>query len=209
MTLILACGLKREAGILSRPGMVAVAGGGDPARLLAGLADAFEPFPQATILSCGIGGALDPALKAGDIVVDLPGGTDWAERLSAALPDAHPGGIVGQDHICATAAEKSALRAETGAAAVDMESHVARAFAARHGLRFAAIRTISDRADETLPPAALVGMNADGSMALGRVLWSLARRPAQLPALIRTGASAEVAFRALGRVALALEKARP
>jgi len=37
-------------------------------------------------------------------------------------------------------------------------------------------------------------------MALGKVLASLARRPGQLPALIRTGRSAELAFKALAEV---------
>jgi len=43
-----------------------------------------------------------------------------------------------------------------------------------------------------------VGMTPDGGMALGAVLWALAKRPRQLPALIRAGREAEVAFRALG-----------
>ncbi|MBA3837952.1 MAG: phosphorylase, partial [Zymomonas sp.] len=63
---------------------------------------------------------------------------------------------------------------------------------------------VSDTANETLPPAALVGMNPDGSMALGRVLRNLARHPTQLPALIRTGRSANAAFGVLDRVAAAI-----
>ncbi|MDB5714901.1 MAG: phosphorylase, partial [Sphingomonadales bacterium] len=85
------------------------------------------------------------------------------------------------------------------ALAVDTESHIAARVAARHGLPFAALRVISDAADEALPPAALVGMRADGSMALGPVLASLAKSPLQLPALIRTGISAGRAFRSLKR----------
>lgn len=200
--ILVACGLIREVKLLSRPGLVVIAGGGDAVRLEAALEE--RAGEAQAVLSCGIGGALDPALKAGDVVFDLPHPREGGSALQKGLRDAHPGRIVGQDHICATAAGKAALRARTGASAVDMESHVAARVAARHGLPFAAIRTISDRADETLPPAALVGMNPDGSMALGRVLASLARHPVQLPALIRTGTSAEAAFRALGRVGDAL-----
>ncbi|MBY0283384.1 MAG: phosphorylase [Sphingomonas sp.] len=225
--ILIACGLQREAAILSRDGVLAIPGGGDAARLEAALEAA--TYDATMILSCGIGGALDPALKAGDLVLHLPpfvpsvvegraksdvigvstaldtnGRGEFVERLTAALPHAHLGPIIGQDHIAATVAEKAALHAATGALAVDMESHIAARVAARHGLPFAAIRTISDTASETLPPAALVGMNPDGSMALGKVLLSLARDPAQLPALIRTGRSAEAAFRALGRVADAI-----
>lgn len=225
--ILIACGLQREARILSGEGVVAIPGGGDAARLEAAL-DAAAPG-AAMILSCGIAGALHPALKAGDTVLHLPpfvpsavggrvldddvsvatspgshGWDDWAERLKDALPHAHYGLIIGQDRIAATAAEKAALHAATGALAVDMESHIAARVAARHSLPFAAIRAISDTAHETLPPAALVGMKPDGSMALGKVLASLARRPWQLPALIRTGQGAKRAFAALRRIAGAI-----
>jgi hypothetical protein len=99
-----------------------------------------------------------------------------------------------------TAADKSAAFSQTGALAIDMESHVAARVAARHSLPFAALRVISDAADTTLPAAALAGMRPDGGIAIGAVLSSLVRNPAQLPALIRTARDAEQAFRALGRV---------
>jgi len=92
------------------------------------------------------------------------------------------------------ASGKAALHASTGALAVDMESHVAAAFAEAHGLPFATLRVISDAADRALPQAAQVGMKPDGGMDLPAVLWSLAKNPRQLPALIRTGREAEVAF---------------
>jgi adenosylhomocysteine nucleosidase len=62
---------------------------------------------------------------------------------------------------------------------------------------FAALRVISDSADQALPPAALTAMNPDGSIALGRVLWSVARSPSQIPALIRTGRESDKAFAVL------------
>jgi hypothetical protein len=120
--------------------------------------------------------------------------------LASQLPEATVGTILGADAIIASVAEKRDLFTRTGAIAVDMESHIAARIAARHGLPFAVLRTISDRADQTLPPAALVGMKPDGGVALGAVLGSLARHPAQLPALIATGRSAGRAFAALGRV---------
>jgi adenosylhomocysteine nucleosidase len=122
------------------------------------------------------------------------------DALAAQLPDVQAGRIIGSDTIVASVAEKQALYAATGALGVDMESHIAARVAARHGLPFAIVRAISDTADHTLPPAALVGMRPDGSMALGAVLASLARSPSQLPALIRTGSDAGRAFAALRRV---------
>ena len=220
MTILIACGLQREANILRGLGVIAIPGGGDAARLEA-LLEA-QAAGAAMILSCGIAGALDPSLRAGDIVMDIhppfvpsaaegratsaaPGTNgSWEDRLETTLPPAHHGTIIGQDHIAATAAEKAALYAATGALAVDMESHIAARVAARHGLPFMAIRTISDTATETLPPAALVGMNPDGSMALGKVLASLAANPGQILSLIRIGRNAEAAFRALSDVAAAI-----
>lgn len=202
MTLLVACGLQREARIIARPGVMVVAGGGDAARLEAEL-EAAAPRAQA-ILSSGLAGALDPDLKAGDLVIAslFPGegrATALIDLLREQLPGAHVGTVVAGDAIIATAAEKRVLYAQTGAIAVDMESHIAARVAARHGLPFAILRTISDGADHALPPVALVGMKPDGTMALGAVLASLARNPTQLAALIRTGRDAEKAFQALRR----------
>ncbi|WP_231624924.1 phosphorylase [Novosphingobium sp. AAP93] len=160
--------------------------------------------PAWPILSIGIAGALDPALAVGDVAID--GEPELLQRLQAAWPDAKAGVIHGQDSIAATAEGKAALRRATGALTIDMESHVARAAAERQGVSFAAVRVISDTANDTLPPAALVGMKPDGGMALGAVLGSLAREPRQLPALIRTGINAGKAMRVLARVHHALER---
>jgi adenosylhomocysteine nucleosidase len=225
--ILIACGLQREARVMARNGTVVI-GGGDAARLEAELEALiasgkelrFPPFGQGSeqsspstssgkrvhmqamgihgvqaILSSGIAGAVDRTLKAGDVVID----GDFVEVLRKILPGARVGRVIGSDAIVPTVAAKQALFQKTGALAVDMESHIAARVAARHGLPFAALRVISDTATEALPPAALIGMQPDGEMALGAVLASLVRNPAQLPALIRTGVSAGRAFRSLER----------
>lgn len=174
--------------------MVAVIGGGQSARLETELDAVAGMFPG-IIVSAGIAGALDPALKPGDVVIG--GDAVLVERLRVILPGAHVGGVVGGDTPAASVEAKRALAVESGAIAVDMESHVAARVAERRALPFVAIRAIADTAEETLPPAALVGMAPDGGMALGAVLWSLAKQPGQLPALIETGRHAEAGFRAL------------
>ncbi len=135
----------------------------------------------------------------------------WRKGLLAALPGARLGPIAGSDIMVVDAAAKAALRAATGALVVDMESHIAARVAARHGLPFAAARTISDGADRALPLAAQAGMRPDGAMDVGAALLALARRPWELPALIRTGLEAEAAFRALlrGRQLLGPALGRP
>lgn len=190
MTALVACGLKREAAVIGQcwPGAVIVPGGGDGERLERDLEA--RAGVTSMLYSIGIAGALDPALRPGDVVID--GDTT--------VPGAIRGSIIGGDRIVATAAEKAALRRETGATAVDMETHIAARVAARHGLPFLAIRAISDIADGDLPPAALVGMAPDGGMALGPVLRSLACRPGQLPALMRLGRDTGLALRNLAVV---------
>lgn len=199
MTLIIACGLKREARIVERPGrdVRAVVGGGVAAKLESDLNEAAEKFPG-IVMSCGIAGALAASLRSGDVVID--GDAAVVEHLQRALPHAIQGRIIGSDTIAATAAAKSALAERAGGLAVDMESHVAARVAKRRDLPFAAIRTISDRAEDDLPPAALVGMRPDGGMALGAVLRSLVCAPGQLPDLLRTGRQASAAFRSLEEV---------
>lgn len=196
MSWIVACGLRREAALMARgaQGLRIIAGGGEAQALERGLEQEIAQA-RGVIVSSGIAGALASSLRCGDVVVD--GEETICQRLSALLPSAIRGPITGSDTMVTRQTDKAALHRKTDALAVDMETQVARRVADRHGLPFVAIRVISDEAGDTLPPAALVGMKPDGTMALGAVLASLARRPAQLPALLRTGRQAGRAFRTL------------
>lgn len=204
-------GLKREARLLAREGVRAIVSGGDVDALAQRLEQALSGDTFSGIISIGLGGALSPILAVGDWVlatsviagtVRRPTDQVWTSRLENALRTdskraVHLGPIASVDHMVVDGAAKGALHAKTSALAVDMESHVAAAFAQRRGLPFAALRVISDGADRALPAAAQAGMKKDGRMNLPAVLWSLARDPRQLPALIRTGREAEMAFKAL------------
>jgi adenosylhomocysteine nucleosidase len=204
VTILAATGLRREARIIEGPGVVAVAGGGRAQALEAALTSAAAGVDA--LISIGIGGALAQGLRPGDWVIatsviadgaQSPTDPAWTAEIRARLPAARMGTILGSDAMLTRAAEKQAAHQRWQALAVDMESHVAARVARRLSLPFAALRAISDSADRDLPAAVLVGMKPDGGMALGAVLWALARDPAQLPALIRTGRDAERAFRAL------------
>jgi len=197
MTVLAVCGLKREAKLLEKA-RVRVAIGAD-----------FEVASDIRgIVSIGIAGALAPEMEVGDIVIAervvtaceaFETDAKWTARLAASFPSATIGAILGRGTIADTAEVKALLHDATGAVAVDMESHLAADAALTHGLPFAALRVISDRADRSLPPAALVAMNPDGSIALGRVLWSVAKGPGQIGALIRTGRESDKAFAELLR----------
>ena len=67
------------------------------------------------------------------------------------------------------------------------------------GVPFAVIRAVSDGADRALPPAARVGLGADGRPETGPVFASLRSNPWQIAALIRTALEAEDGFHALER----------
>jgi len=92
---------------------------------------------------------------------------------------------------------KAALHSETGAAAVDMESHIAAAYAAESGLPFAALRVISDPASRALPPLAMAAIKPNGDIDVRKVLRGLARNPTTLRALVSTGIDFNRALRSL------------
>ena len=218
MTILAVTGMTKEAEIIGgfsngrgssqnrSGGVVAVVGGGDAAGLAAKL-DALHGDITG-VISIGLGGALSPLLKVGDCVIAdriiAPEETfhcddSWRVRLAARLPHAHQGPLAGSNTILENAAAKAALFNATGALAVDMESQVAARFAAGRGLKLAGLRIISDDARHVLPPAALVAMRPDGGISLGAVLWSVMKKPAQIPALVRTGRASSKAFAELLR----------
>jgi len=206
LTILAVTGLAKEAKIVGVADVVAVAGGGDSDGLAKKL-DALHGDLRG-VISIGLAGALSPHLKVGDVVIadQIITGLEnwdchegWRVRLFSRLPHAHQGQIFGSDVIIEKAETKSGLYDTTGALAVDMESQIAARFAAKRNLPLAALRVISDDATHILPPAALVAMKPDGGIALGRVLGSLLRKPAQVPALVRTARASNKAFAELLR----------
>ena len=215
--ILAATGLRREARIIARSGIVAVACGGHGAVLEAALEARIAGARPLGVMSIGIAGALDPKLRVGDVVTGpfSPGHAKWhvsrplpqGEREALPSPVEGEGdsrrlprrgeGVLGVDLAVATAAAKATVRAATGAAAVDMESHVAAAVAARHDLPFAILRVVSDTAAHDLPPAAGIPLRPDGKVDLPRVLAALARRPGQLPALLTLARDTDIALRKL------------
>jgi len=204
---IAAVGLAREARIAESGQVHAVIGGGDEAGLADGLKRAVAQG-AAGIISFGIAGGLDPVLKPGTCVVGsvVSEGTRrwrtdpaWSKNLLAALPRAVFAEIAGIDRPVATVDHKRLLRSMTGAAAVDMESHVVGRIAAEAGLPFAIVRVICDPADRALPPAALAGVRRDGTTNPRAVLASLLTQPSQLFALLGLAGDARVAFSELKR----------
>ena len=199
-------GLRFEARIAAGPGVSTIAGGGDAKALMAALGQALAQGTTA-FLSFGIAGGLARAEPGTWLVADAvtargsrwPVDAAWAALLAHNLPGALRGDIAGADTIVGEPADKNALRAATGALAVDTESHVVAAFAAAHGVPFAVFRVIADPAGGALAPAARKGMRRDGTIDQRAVFGSLLRQPGQLPLLLRNAADTRRALRALSR----------
>jgi adenosylhomocysteine nucleosidase len=133
------------------------------------------------IISTGFCGALDPALRVGDIVVGKPGS------------------ILSMDHVAVTAAEKRDLRARSGAVAVEMESAAVAKKAAQWGVDFRCIRVISDGAGEDMPLDFNLYRDEDGRFSRTRIALAAIARPfTAVPALLRLDRNCSIAARSLG-----------
>lgn len=206
---LIVTGLVQEARIAAGPGMTVICSSSDPQQLRA-LLTVFDPTTIRGVISFGVAGGLDPSLRSGDVVVAtevMAGDTRWLAGLalneelvaSVALGRRRVvrGGLAGVEEVVVARDGKAALRSETGAAAVDMESHIAAAYAAEAGLPFAALRVISDPASRALPALARSAIKPNGEIDLRKVLRGLARNPMTLRALVSTGIDFNRALRSL------------
>nr|WP_246297798.1 phosphorylase [Tardiphaga robiniae] len=206
---LIVTGLVQEAKIAAGPGMTVICSSSDPVQLRSLLAD-FDPTTIRGVISFGVAGGLDPDLKSGAVVVAtevVAGNSRWSasEVLSDELiagagvgrQKVFRGGLVGVEKVVTGQAGKAALRSEFGAAAVDMESHIAAEFAAMAGLPFAALRVVSDPAHRALPEIATTAIKPNGDVDLRKVLRGIARNPLVIRALVSTGRDFNRALRSL------------
>ena len=201
--ILAAVGMAKEARLVRGPGVRAVAGGARADLLEQRLKAALAAEPIEGIISIGLGGALDPTLAVGDVVIGSevlrPRGrwladAAWTRRLHERWPEAKVAPVFGSGDMVLHTLDKAKLRLKHGAALVDMESHVAAKLAAARGLPFAVLRVVSDTAGLSLPNAVAAGIRPDGGMDLFGVLGALAGDPRQLPDLMRVGRDAGAAF---------------
>jgi adenosylhomocysteine nucleosidase len=194
-------GLATEARLARRLGWPVAIGGGTTGGATAA-AHSLLARGVTGLISCGLAGALDPSLRPGDVLIPdtvIDGhqrfSTDPELSRLLAGPSAHC--LLAATAIVASAEQKRRLWRETGAAAVDLESGTVARVATGAGLPFAVLRVVCDPAERSLPPAALIALDAHGSVGVRRVLASIATHPGQLPTLLRLAADAAAAKHSL------------
>jgi nucleoside phosphorylase len=200
MTTCVVVGLEQEAAIVRQacPKAVIVVGAGDAALLTSRLEAALGQNAVAIdrVVSVGICGGLNPALRAGDIALgaflvyqlaEVACDHVWTDRMYMALTAAIPP-LLSVQYERFTISDKAALRASTGADVVDEETFIAGSIADARGLPFAALRVVCDPASFELPPAALVRLTAAGADDVGAILRSIEGDLWQIPELVELAA---------------------
>lgn len=161
--------------------------------------------PADICISSGFAGALNSEYDVGTIVAgrlvlraerELAVASD--HQLLAVAQEAGARQVnrfLTSEHLIADAAQKVALAGE--ADAVEMESFVILAEAARHGVRAAAIRSVSDTAACSLPYDFDQARDPRGQIRVSALLHQIIRQPQRLPALLSFARDCRFAARQL------------
>ncbi len=162
-------------------------------RLLA----AEERFKPELVISSGLAGALQPGLKAGELVADLReapleivrSARETAARLKLPL---HLGAFYTSDRVLEPALKREAGRLKR-ALAVDMESASLRAWSAQRGAAFVGLRAVLDTVDGRLPSGV---PESGGLAALARYV---AEHVGEFPLMLRLWPAQRRGMDSLGR----------
>ena len=193
--------------------LLAISGIGNEAatRAACALADA----GATALVSWGMAGALDPKVRAGQLLlpstVITPDGTQfhtaaqWRARLAHELAGrlaVCEGLLLTSPVAIDTLESKAAALRATQALAVDMESAAVARVAAARALPFIAIRAIVDTAVDVLPRSVLVASRA-GQVQRWRLARELALAPGEIASLLHLARRFHAAKRTLLLVARA------
>jgi adenosylhomocysteine nucleosidase len=196
-----------ELALLGEGSLLALSGIGGIAAAAA--AQALVDAGASALMTFGMAGGLDPALKPGSVVIPCEllssegaryaACRAWREQVAAAISPLRAvteGNLLTSTHAIDTPADKAAAFRNTGAAAVDMESAAVAKIAAQHNLPFIAVRVIVDTAADMLPRAVVAASRA-GRLRLARLFGGLILAPREIASLVRLAQRYRIAMRSL------------
>ena len=180
------------------------------------------------LISWGCAAALEPSLRPGDLTLaerliaadneEITINSDWLMHTKTLLTGSfptlstrqkqailHTGTLTESTAIVSSGKVKKQLHSFTEALALDMESGAIAKVAQKYVIPFLAIRAIADPANTGLPDAVVYATNADGKVAIDKLLAYLVLHPAQLPELIKLGIYFNKAKQTLKQAAVLLE----
>ena len=163
------------------------------------LAEMAKKFELEQVISIGYAGALDPALKVGDLVVadqvvyyETMKNYSLDKELLSMMPEARRGTLLTVDSPAAKPQEKKALREKYSAVAVDMETFALAEGAETHHLPLASVRAITDTADQELIDCSPLVAD-DGDVSKLKAGWHILTHPGDLKGMIDLGQHAKLA----------------
>ena len=196
-----------ELALLGEGSLLALSGIGRAAAAAA--AQALVDAGASALMSFGMAGGLDPALKPGSVVIPCEllsadgaryaACRSWRERVAAAVSPlcaVSEGNLLTSTQAIDTPADKAEALRRTGAAAVDMESAAVAEVAAKHHLPFIAVRVIVDTAADFLPRAVVAASRA-GRVRFARLIGGLILAPREIGGLLRLAKRYRIAMRSL------------
>jgi hopanoid-associated phosphorylase len=176
-------------------------------------AEALAARQVAGLVSFGYAGGISDKLEPGTLLiaetVDTEDGSrfradhGWLKALETVLGRAVPtarGALLSVDRILATDADKRRAHAATGALAADMETAAVAKVAARRELPFVALRVVVDAIGQSVPTSILASVDAEGRVALSRLVLALLGRPHDLKSVVGLARAARAADRTLSAV---------
>lgn len=157
------------------------------------------------VISAGYSGALKPDMQVGNIVVgnSIADQHGHSMKIDLQMPsDPENGLYVGRlltaDQLLLKVEEKQAAGAQFDALAVDLESLAVAQVCKERGVRFMAIRALSDDMSEDLPKEVLSLMGESGTVRLGAAVGAVWKRFGSVKEMWHLREKATFASRRLG-----------